>query len=415
MNNLRPVKGCRDLLDQDILSFRYIVDVFTRLAKLYGCSEIYTPILEHTEIFTKSLGQSSDVVTKEMYSFIDQGQDNLTLRPEFTAAIMRAVLSGGLEHRLPLRLFSYGPLFRRERPQAGRQRQFHQVNVEFLGADKPAADAELIKLGADLLQALNIADYTLQINSLGCSQSRVNYRQVLHEYFSDHIATLSEISKIRLQKNPLRILDSKEDSDQAIIADAPKIFNYYTQEAKHYFQEVQQNLNHLGIAFSVNCNIVRGLDYYNHTAFEFISSNLGGQSAIIAGGRYDGLAQMMGGKSMIPAVGFAGGIERLMILSTQEISTHKPVVVIPVTQNQHVFALRGLALLRENGIAALLESGKKIGDVIQKAINKHQAQYVVILGEQEELNQTYMVKDLANSQQDSVSFPAMLKIFKGEK
>lgn len=413
-NNLRLVKGCKDLYSDEILKFRAIIDCFVSLAKLYGCNEFYTPIIEHAEVFEKSLGQSSDVVSKEMYSFVDQGGERLTLRPEFTAGVMRAFLSGGMQHQVPLRLFSYGPLFRRERPQAGRQRQFHQINVEFLGADKPFHDAELIKLGADILNALQVGQYFLEVNSLGCSQSRKVYRDVLYQYFSEHNSSLSEVSKTRLQKNPLRILDSKEDQDQKIIANAPLISQYYTQESKEYFDQVLEYLKQMNVAYKVNEKIVRGLDYYNHTAFEFISSSLGAQSTILAGGRYDGLAQMMGSSHIVPAVGFAGGIERLMMLSSSTYQKLAPVVVIPISVDQQLHVLKIIDSLRQAGVAALLESGKKLGDVIQKALNKHSAKYVIIIGEDEVKNDTCVLKDLIASSQQNLPLGTVLNKLENE-
>jgi histidyl-tRNA synthetase len=409
MTNLRPVKGCKDLFGQDILQFRYIIEKFKAISQLYSCQEIYTPIMEHTEIFARSLGEFSDVVTKEMYSFIDQGEDRLTLRPEFTAAITRAIFSNGLQNQLPLRLFSYGPLFRRERPQAGRQRQFHQINVEFLGFSEAYIDAEVIRFAADILDALEITNYSLEINSLGCTTSRANYSKVLFEYFSDNKSSLSEISQIRLEKNPMRILDSKDQGDQVLVAAAPKIEQYYTLEAAQYFAGVLESLADLKVSYKINPNIVRGLDYYSHTAFEFISNDLSAQSAIIAGGRYDGLSSMMGNTS-IPSIGFAGGIERLMILSKQTPQTTRPVVIVPMSKDEQVFAMKTAHLLRQQNINCLVESSKKLGDAINKAVSKHGARYVIILGSNEVKNDQYALKDLDNSSQEIVSLPQMLKI-----
>jgi histidyl-tRNA synthetase len=405
------VKGCKDLFAADILKFNRIVEIVRQKALLYACSEISTPILEHTEIFSRSLGEFSDVVSKEMYSFVDQGNDNLTLRPEFTAAIMRAVFSNGLQNHLPMRLFSYGPLFRRERPQAGRQRQFHQVNIEFLGAKEPYSDAEVIKLGVDILNALEIKNYTLEINSLGCETSRKNYQQVLLEYLNDFRADLSEISKVRLEKNPLRILDSKDENDQKLILNAPKINQYYTEESAQYFAQVLEYLADFNVDYVVNPNIVRGLDYYSHTAFEFVSKDLGAQSTIIAGGRYDGLSAMMGGVT-IPAIGFGGGIERMMLLSNQSTQVSRPIVVVPISQAERKVAYQTVDKLRQTDTQCIVDYGKKIGDVLQRAINKYNAKYVIIIGGQEVAQEVYTLRDLDNSVQHVLKLDELLNFIR---
>lgn len=409
MNKLKPIKGCKDLLDDEILKFRFIIKKFEDIARLYGCQEIATPILEYTEIFTKSLGESSDVVGKEMYSFIDQGDDNLTLRPEFTASIMRAVFSAKLLHRLPLKLFCYGPLFRRENPQAGRQRQFHQINAEFLGAHEPYSDAEAIKFAADILDVLGIKNYILEINSLGCSSSRQSYQRALFEYFKDNIINLSEISKIRLEKNPLRILDSKESCDKILIHHAPKISNYYTSAAKERFEQVLEHLATLEVNYKINEQIVRGLDYYSHTAFEFTSNDLGAQSAIIAGGRYDGLAQLMQGKEQVPAIGFAGGLERMMMLINKDFTPPLRVIVIPINNMQLSLALQVAGLLRQQGICCSLEVGGKIGDVIKKACKSFAPRFAVLIGENEQKSGLLTLKDLENFTQESLILEDLIR------
>jgi histidyl-tRNA synthetase len=415
MNKLKPIKGCRDLLDNDILKFRFIVEKFQDIAKLYGCQEIATPILEYTEVFTKSLGASSDVVGKEMYSFSDQGNDNITLRPEFTASIMRAVFSNNLLHKLPLKLFCYGPLFRRENPQAGRQRQFHQINAEFLGLGAPYSDAEAIKFAASILDSLNITDYTLEINSLGCNISRQNYQKALFEYFQDNINSLSEISKVRLEKNPLRILDSKETCDKILIQHAPKISHYYTNDAKERFLQVLEHLKTLGIDHKLNEQIVRGLDYYSHTAFEFTSTNLGAQSAIIAGGRYDGLAQLMQHQEQVCAIGFAGGIERMMMLINKDFALQFTVIVIPISNEQLPLALKTADLLRQNDICCSLEVGKKIGDVIKKALKNSTPKFAILIGQDEEKSGLFTLKDLENFTQESLTIQDVIRVIYEKK
>lgn len=413
MTNLRSVKGCKDVLFDSALKIGHIVDTAKKQAFLRGCSEIFTPIMEYTEVFSRGLGDFSDIVHKEMYSFIDKGKHSLTLRPEFTAGIMRAVLTNGLQHSLPLKLFAWGPVFRRENPQAGRQRQFHQINVEFIGFKDYTSDVEIITLANEILQSLDITNYRLEINSLGCNQSRKNYQKALSDYFNDHKNLLSEISQIRLDTNPLRILDSKEESDISLVKNAPNLQDYYTNQAKEYFNQVLNALKTLKINHVVNPRIVRGLDYYSHTVFEFISSDLGAQSTLMAGGRYDGLAELMGG-SPTPAIGFAGGIERLMMVYNQQIDKIKPVIIIPITDKEKQFALQTADIFRQNNIACSVETGNKMKDIMQKAVNKYESKYAIIIGEDEAAKNMYTLKNLDEFSQSLVNLNQMLEILKNE-
>lgn len=413
MTNLRSVKGCKDVFFDSALKLSHIVDAAKKQAFLRGCTEIFTPIMEHTEVFSRSLGDFSDIVHKEMYSFIDKGKHSLTLRPEFTAGIMRAILTNGLQHNLPLKLFSWGSVFRRENPQAGRQRQFHQINVEFIGFKDYTSDVEIISLADQILQSLGIANYRLEINSLGCNESRKNYQKALFEYFNDHKNLLSEISQIRLATNPLRILDSKEESDIRLVKNAPNLQNYYTNQAQEYFDQVLGALKALKINHVVNTRIVRGLDYYSHTVFEFISSDLGAQSTLMAGGRYDGLAELMGGVHT-PAIGFAGGIERLMIVCARKIDKIKPVIIIPITDKEKQFALQIAGILRQNNIACSIETGGKMKDIMQKALNKYEPRYAIIIGEDEAAKNMYTLKNLNEFSQILINLDQMLKILKNE-
>jgi len=413
MTNLRSVKGCKDVLLDDALRLSQIVDTAKRQAMLRGCTEIFTPIMEHTEVFSRSLGDFSDIVHKEMYSFIDKGKHSLTLRPEFTAGIMRAVFTNSLQHKLPLKLFSWGPVFRRENPQAGRQRQFHQINVEFIGFKDYTSDVEIISLANNILQDLGISNYRLEINSLGCNESRKNYQKALLDYFNDHKNLLSEISKIRLDTNPLRILDSKAECDISLVKNAPNLQDYYTNQAKEYFDQVLDALKALKINHVVNSRIVRGLDYYSHTVFEFISSDLGAQSTLMAGGRYDGLAELMGGSST-PAIGFAGGIERLMMVYNQKINKTKPVIILPITDKEKHFALKTADILRQNHIVCSIETGGKMKDVMQKAVNKYEPKYAIIIGEDEAAKNMYTLKNLDEFSQGLVNLDQMLEVLKNE-
>jgi len=413
MTNLRSIKGCKDVLFDDALKLSHIVDAAKKQAILRGCTEIFTPIMEHTEVFSRSLGDFSDIVHKEMYSFIDKGKHSLTLRPEFTAGIMRAVFTNSLQHKLPLKLFSWGPVFRRENPQAGRQRQFHQINVEFIGFKDYTSDVEIIALANEILQSLGITNYRLEINSLGCNESRKQYQKALLEYFNDHKNQLSEISKIRLDTNPLRIFDSKEERDISLVKNTPNLQDYYTNQAKEYFDQVLDALKALKVNHVVNSRIVRGLDYYSHTVFEFISSDLGAQSTLMAGGRYDGLAELMGA-SPTPAIGFAGGIERLMMVCKGQISKIKPIIILPITDKEKHFALKTADILRQNNIACSIETGGKMKDVMQKAVNKYEPKYAIIIGEDEEAKNMYTLKNLDEFSQILVNLDQMIAVLKNE-
>ena len=303
MAKLQPVRGTHDLLPEDCLRHRRVTEVFRGLALRFGFGEIATPIFEFSEVFKRTLGETSDVVTKEMYSFTDRGGDEITLRPENTAGIARAFISGGLSQHLPLKFFASGPMFRYERPQKGRLRQFHQLDVEILGVPEPLADIEVIALADQLLRDLGVAgDTTLELNSLGDEDSRAAYRAALVEYFNDHRSALSTDSLLRLDRNPLRILDSKDLGDREVITDAPIMGDYLNTASKDFFAKVKDGLGVLRVNYDLNSRLVRGLDYYTHTAFEFTTGTLGAQGAIIAGGRYDGLIETMGGGVALPSV-----------------------------------------------------------------------------------------------------------------
>ncbi len=306
--SLQPVRGTHDVLPEDGRRFRAVTETGRGIAERYGYHEIATPIFEFTEVFKRTLGDTSDIVTKEMYTFTDKGGDQITLRPEGTAGVARALISGGLTQHLPLKFFYQGPMFRYERPQKGRLRQFHQIGVELLGVGEPLGDIEVIALGAAILTELGIASMTrLELNTLGNAQSRAVYRDVLVDYLSAHRDALSEDSLTRLERNPLRILDSKDRGDRAVVADAPEFGASLDAESTEFFAAVRAGLDALGIAYTLNPRLVRGLDYYCHTAFEFTTDALGAQGAVIAGGRYDGLVTTMGGPETA-GVGWAAGI-----------------------------------------------------------------------------------------------------------
>jgi len=388
--DLQPVRGTKDLIADEARAYEFIVKKALTVFETYGFEPIYTPIFEFTEVFKRSLGDYSDVVNKEMYSFDDRGNESLTLRPEFTAGIARAYISNGLAHKSPLRLYSHGPLFRYERPQKGRQRQFHQLNIEALGIASPQMDGEIVQMGAAMLEALGVLDKTvLNINSLGCSESRASYVEAITTYFSKYKNDLSDDSKVRLQKNPLRILDSKDETDIKLGISAPVIGDYYTEESKRFFGEVLEFLDLTGVKYNVNPRLVRGLDYYSHTAFEFITTHLGAQGTVLGGGRYDGLISLMGGQQT-PGIGFAAGIERLALLINEKITIRPNVIINFLAEKEAIILAKDL---RENGICIIndydINSAKKM-----KRANKINAKLAFFIGEDEIKLDIVKIKDL---------------------
>ena len=310
----KPIRGTQDIFGAEAEAFAHVVATFERVRKLYRFRRVEMPVFEKTEVFSRSLGETTDVVSKEMYSFEDRGGESLTLRPEFTAGIARAYLTDGWQQYAPLKVATHGPLFRYERPQKGRYRQFHQLDAEIIGAAEPQADVELLAMADQLLKELGIADgVTLQLNTLGDAPSREAWRMALVEHFRTAEDALSEDSRERLHKNPLRILDSKDPRDQALVHDAPRIDDFLSGEAERYFVQVCDGLDAAGVTWHRAETLVRGLDYYRHTAFEFVTDRLGAQGTVLGGGRYDGLIEALGGPHT-PAVGWAAGIERLAML-----------------------------------------------------------------------------------------------------
>ncbi|QQV74894.1 Histidine--tRNA ligase [Rickettsia tillamookensis] len=415
IEKLQPLRGMKDLLPDDYKVQDYIINKAREVGVLYGYKQMSTPILEYTKVFNRSMGESSDVISKEIYSFLDKSNDSVALRPEFTAGIIRSFISNGLQHKLPLKLFSTGPVFRYDRPQAGRQRQFHQLNYEYIGAKGAITDAETLKLAADILKVLEIEqDTTLELNSLGCSQSRSVYQQKLVEYLNDFKDQLSEESKIRLSKNPMRILDSKSEIDQKIIANAPVLSKYYTDESKEYFEDLLKYLDILGVKYSINPRLVRGLDYYCHTAFEFTTKKLGSQSTILAGGRYDGLAKIMGNNDDVPAIGFAAGIERIALMREYNISSLSLVAVLPIDENNIAYSLEIADKLRSQNIATIIESIGKIAKRMQRVLNEN-AKFIIFIGDEEQANNSLKLKDLEKQEEYIVDFTKALELINDSK
>jgi histidyl-tRNA synthetase len=380
------IRGTQDIFGAEAEAFAHVVETFERVRKLYRFRRAEMPVFEKTAVFSRSLGETTDVVSKEMYSFEDRGGDSLTLRPEFTAGIARAYLTNGWQQHAPLKLATHGPLFRYERPQKGRYRQFHQIDAEIIGAAEPQADVELLVMADQLLKELGVADgVTLMLNTLGDAPSREAWRLALIDYFQSHRASLSEDSQDRLERNPLRILDSKDPRDRPFTADAPKIDDFLSSEAQDFFGKVCAGLDAAGVAWTRAPALVRGLDYYRHTAFEFVTDRLGAQGTVLGGGRYDGLIETLGG-APTPAVGWAAGIERLAMLVADAGSLHVDVldVIIALESDEALdFATSKLAELRRNHFTAdLVASGspKKRFDKAAKAGATHLASISIING-----------------------------------
>lgn len=407
MADLQPVRGTRDLLPEESRRHRLVADTAHQVSSLYGYEEIVVPIFEFTEVFKRTLGDTSDIVTKEMYTFEDRGGDRLTLRPEATAGIMRALISGGLGQNLPLKFFCTGPMFRYERPQKGRYRQFHQIDIELLGVPEPEGDVEVIAVGAHILEALGVLGMTtLELNTLGDFESRAAYRHALVAYLEKFRGELSDDSHARLDRNPLRILDSKDEGDKRIVAEAPVFFDYLNDASRAFFEKVQKSLDTLGIAYVLNPRIVRGLDYYCHTVFEFTTTALGSQGAVLAGGRYDGLAETMGGTAT-PGVGWAGGVERLAMLAANVPEPERPVAVIPIGEEAEAAALRLARDLRHKGISVELGYRGNLSRRMKRA-NKLRARLAVLLGEDELKRGSATLRDLDSGAQSEVPLGALV-------
>lgn len=348
----QAVRGTQDMFGEAEERFAHVVATFERVRRLYGFKGLQLPVIEPTAVFSRSLGEATDVVSKEMYSFEDRGGDSITLRPEFTAGIARAYLTNGWQQFAPMKLSVHGPLFRYERPQKGRYRQFHQIDAEIIGAAEPAADVELLVMADQLLKELGVNDgVTLQLNTLGDTPSRDAWRAALVGYFNDHKGQLSEDSLARLEKNPLRILDSKDPTDRPVADAAPVIDDYLSGEAQDFFGAVTSGLDAAGVAWTRKAALVRGLDYYRHTAFEFVTDRLGAQGTVLGGGRYDGLIENLGGPAT-PAVGWAAGIERLAMLVEYEPANQLEAIIVLENDNGMKHAITLLKNLRMAGISA---------------------------------------------------------------
>ncbi len=402
MTKLQTVRGTHDLYGQDALLHRYVQAIATELFELYNFEELTTPIFEFTQVFARTLGEESDVVSKEMYSFEDRGGESITLRPEFTAGIVRAVIQNGLQQNIPLKLFTMGPIFRYERPQKGRMRQFHQLDAEIIGTPSPQADAEIMRLGMDLMDSLGIADKVkVELNTLGDADSRKAYRDALVDYFKDHEKGLSEDSIRRLSINPLRILDSKDEGDRKIIENAPDFRDYQNAISTEFFAELCEELKISGIEYTLNSRLVRGLDYYCHTVFEFVTDALGAQGTVLAGGRYDGLMALMGGPDT-PAVGWGAGIERLALLANMPQETKPKIAIVPMSKEAQAVGVSLSHELRQHDLVTDMAYGGNMGKRMKRA-DKIGAAYALIIGDDELKQKTVTVRDLSSGHQEAQS------------
>ncbi len=401
MTSPQPIRGMQSLLGPDADRMAAVVAAFDRVRRLYGFKRVEVPVLEHTDVFARTMGETTDVVSKEMYSFEDKSGESVTMRPEFTAGIARAFLSEGWQQHAPLKVATHGPAFRYERPQKGRFRQFHQLDAEIIGAGEAAADVELLALGDQLLKELGITGVTLQLNTLGDSPTREAWRKALVEHFRSSIDSLSEDSRDRLERNPLRILDSKDPRDKAIAEAAPSIDEYLTTEASDFFDQVKAGLEAAGVQWVRDPRLVRGLDYYRHTAFEFVTDRLGAQGAVIAGGRYDGLIEALGGPHT-PAVGWAAGIERLAMLIDAPEPESPSVVVVPLGERAELAGAGIVAGLRREGVATDMAYRGNMKKRLSRA-NAAGAKYALIIGDDELDRGEAQLKDLASGEQRAVS------------
>ncbi|MEO7601950.1 MAG: histidine--tRNA ligase [Sphingomicrobium sp.] len=354
MTTPQPVRGTQSLLGEDADRIAAVIAAFDRVRRLFGFKRVEVPTIEATQVFARTMGETTDVVSKEMYTFEDKSGESITLRPEFTAGICRAFLSEGWQQHAPLKVATHGSAFRYERPQKGRFREFNQLDAEIIGAAEPQADVEILSLGYQLLQELGIADgVTLELNTLGDAETREAWRTALIDYFQSHWSGLSEDSVARLERNPLRILDSKDPRDRAICADAPSVDDYLTSEASDFFAAVTAGVDSASVPWTRSSRLVRGLDYYRHTAFEFVTDRLGAQGTVIAGGRYDGLIESLGGPHT-PAVGWAAGVERLAMMIDAPGPETPDVVVVAENVSREKDALEMVTELRRNDVSAEL-------------------------------------------------------------
>ena len=415
MAQVKSIKGTHDILPNQTKDWQELEMQVHKTSNLYGYSEIRTPIIETASLFNRGVGEETDIVSKEMYSWEDKDKSIISLRPELTAPVVRSYIQHNLGGQSPLqRLYYIGPSFRRERPQKGRQRQFHQFGVEAIGSANPEQDAEVISLGWDILKSFGIKSLELKLSSIGSKSCRENFKSELVKYLNPFIPKLSEVSQRRLEKNPLRILDTKNKDEKEIVKSAPKIEQFYTKDDQNYFSSVQKFLNDLEIPFKIDPLLVRGLDYYTQTTFEICSENLGAQDALLGGGRYNGLVGSLGGKDA-PAVGFAAGMERVIIAAKnrKKISPKIPTIYAICTNDEAMGILQNSAKqLRNIGYKVICETLRRSMRSQMRDANKSNADYVMIIGDDEFNSRTIQLKDLKNGEQEKVDLEKIISYFK---
>ncbi len=416
---IQNIKGTKDLLPEVIGKWQYIQDVFKKISEQYNYQEIRTPIFEKTEVFSRSIGEATDIVNKEMYTFLDKSDESITLRPELTASIARAVLQHSLLQQSPnLRFWYFGPFFRYEQPQKGRMRQFHQYGAECIGSQFPESDAEIIMLASRIFLSLGINDFKLIINSLGNSESRTKYREALIEFLKDNEQKLSKESQIRLQINPLRILDSKAENDIEILNNAPNILEFLDPESKEHFEQVLSILDSQNLKYEINPKLVRGLDYYSHTVFEFQSSVLGSQNSIGGGGRYNKLFNELGG-SEIPAVGLALGVERIILIMEEKglfpnLEQRTDLYLVSLNKATQQYVIKLAEQLRGNGMIVAIDLLRRSVKAQMREANKMNAKYVIVIGEDEIKSNLLTIKDMTNGEQTQYSLTGIADFFKNK-
>lgn len=414
---VKNVKGTHDIIGEEAICYSAVENLMKQIADLFAYQEVRPPVLEHSEVFVRGVGESSDVVRKEMYTFDDKGGRSLTLRPEFTAGIMRLVVQNKLYaiSELPIKLFYCGPVFRYERPQLGRYRQFNQFGVESIGNDSPSNDVEVIILAYTILQSLGLENVKVKVNTLGDEESRLNYRKALKEYFSKHIDKMCEDCKSRLELNPLRILDCKVEEDRPIIEKAPKIEKYLTEASKERFKKVCESLDFMGIPYELDDTLVRGLDYYSETVFEFhyTSANGNNYGAIGAGGHYSNLMKDLGGPEF-PGIGFSLGVERIVSVLKDdnlipELDNGIVAYVMPMCDSVRDYALNVACNIRMSGMTTdICFDNTKLGNMFKRATNK-KAKFAVIIGEDEMKANKVSLKNLETQEQSSLSIEELLE------
>ena len=410
-------KGTKDVLPEQSYKWQFVESTARAVADGFNLREIRTPVFEHTELFSRGVGETTDVVNKEMYTFEDKGGRSITLKPEGTAGVARSFIENGLANSpLPLKSFYITPCYRYERPQAGRLREFHQFGIEVFGSAEPEADAEVIFAASTFLKNLGVKDVRLEINSIGCKTCRAAYNAALKDYFRPRLDKMCETCRDRFDKNPLRIIDCKEEECKNIVAGAPKILDYLCPDCAAHFEKVQKNLTALGIEFTVNPNIVRGLDYYSRTVFEFVSTSIGAQGTVCGGGRYDGLMRQLGGGD-VPAIGFAAGLERLLLLmENTSVAFPKPPVpriyIAGMDGASRLKAFETVNVLRVNGVSAECDLMSRSLKAQLKYADKIGAEYSAVIGESELLSGSVALKRMSDGQTVTVAFADILQFLK---